>query len=93
MSSPRKHLARRSYGQDGLAITCHCGQYEPVTGTVREQEDAHRAHRTAMGETVKPRQPTRLERAETAIAAVQQLLDEHPDTIPAARIREALDGQ
>jgi len=67
VTGPRKHLARRSYNRDGLAIACHCGQYQPIKGTVREQEDAHRAHRVAMGETVKPRTPSRLERAEARI--------------------------
>lgn len=92
---PRKHLARRSYGPNGLAIRCKCGEYATAAGTTREQEDAHRAHRVAMGETVQPRTPNRLERAEYALAAVQEVLDEYEgsdwaDTIPAGRIREAL---
>lgn len=98
MTSPRKHLARRWYGPTGLTLACTCGNYQTPPGTVREQEDAHRAHRQAMGETVKPRQPTRLERAETAVAAVRAVLDEYEGTdwshtIPATRIREAIDGQ
>ena len=95
MGSPRKHLARRSYGPNGLALRCKCGAYETTTGTTREQDDAHRAHRVAMGETVKPRTPNRLERAETALAAMQEVLDEYEgtdwaDTIPASRIRDVL---
>lgn len=95
MGSPRKHLARRRYGPNGLAISCKCGRYETTTGTTREQEDAHRAHRVAMGETVRPRTPNRLERAETALAAVQEILDEYEGsdwacTIPTGRIRDVL---
>lgn len=97
MGSPRKHLARRWYSPNGLAIKCKCGRYETTTGTTRAQEDAHRAHRVAMGETVRPRTPNRLERAETAVAAVQEVLDEYEgtdwaDTVPARRIRDALAG-
>jgi hypothetical protein len=96
MTGPRKHLARRSYGRGiGLTISCFCGDYTPIRGTVREQEDAHRAHRVEMGETVKPRTPSRLERAEARIAAALAVLDEYEGsdwsyTIPATRIREAL---
>lgn len=97
MGSPRKHLARRWHGPNGLTIRCKCGEYATSTGTPREQEDAHRAHRVAMGETVRPRTPNRLERAEYALAAVQEVLDEYEgtdwaDTIPAGRIRDALAG-
>lgn len=95
MPSPRKHLARRWHGPNGLMIRCKCGEYATVTGTVREQEDAHRAHRVAMGETVRPRTPNRLERAEAAVAAVQTVLDEYEGTdwactTPVGRIRDAL---
>ncbi|CAL9647219.1 hypothetical protein [Streptomyces sp. enrichment culture] len=98
MPGPRKHLARRGYNRDGLVIACRCGQYTPIKGTAREQEDAHRAHRVAMGETVKPRTPSRLERAEARIAAAVAVLDEYEGsdwsyTIPATRIREALTAE
>lgn len=91
----RMHLARRWHGPNGLIIRCKCGEWEISTGSVREREDAHRAHRVAMGETVRPRTPNRLERAEAAVAAVQEVLDEYEgtdwaSTIPAERIREAL---
>lgn len=95
MGSPRKHLARRWYGPNGLTIRCKCREWETSTGSVREKEDAHRAHRTAMGETVRPRTLSRLERAEAALAGVQTVLDDYEGTdwaytIPAGRIREAL---
>lgn len=97
MGSSRKHLARRWYSPNGLKIRCKCGEYETTTGTVREQEDAHRAHRVAMGETVRPRTLNRLERAEAAVAAVRTVLDEYEGTdwsctIPADRIRKALEN-
>lgn len=66
-SNSRKHLAKRWWGRNGLTIKCTCGTYETSAGTTREQEDAHRAHRTAMGETVKPRTLTKVERLEAEI--------------------------
>ncbi|MCP3820130.1 hypothetical protein NLX86_19115 [Streptomyces sp. A3M-1-3] len=65
--SARKHLARRGYGRNGLAIFCQCGEYRSIAGTVREQEDAHRAHRVDMGETVQPRKPSKIERLEAEV--------------------------
>lgn len=69
--SARKHLAVRWYGRDGLKLSCRCGSYTPIAGTVREQEDAHRAHRTVMGETVRPRTPSKLDRAYARIAELE----------------------
>ena len=74
---PRKHTARRWYNtaKGGLVLRCDGCDYEPVEGTAREQEDAHRAHRVAMGENVKaertPPVRERLKQAEGAIARVR----------------------
>jgi hypothetical protein len=69
--SARKHLARRWYSKGGLILRCHCGEYKPVKGTVREQEDAHRAHRVAMGETVQPRKASEVERLRKRVAELE----------------------
>lgn len=71
MTASRKHLAERWYSRDGLTISCRCGDYEPIKGSRRQQEDAHRAHRVAMGETVKPRPLTRVEQLEKRVAELQ----------------------
>ncbi|OMI34464.1 hypothetical protein [Streptomyces sparsogenes] len=75
--SERKHLAVRGYTNGRLIIACKCRNYQPIKGTAREQEDAHRAHRVAMGETVKPRVPTMRERLEMAISRAVELENEN----------------
>lgn len=50
-------------GPQGSYLLCRCGSYEPVTGTLRQQREAHRAHRVEMGETVQALLPTPRERA------------------------------
>lgn len=76
----RRHLARRWHGtgpQGGsLTLRCTCGQWETNTGTTRAKEDAHRAHRVAMGETVKPRKPSVLEQLRAENQRLQRELDE-----------------
>lgn len=83
--SDRKHLAVRGYGRTGLVIACRCKQYQPIKGTARQQEDAHRAHRVDMGETVKARVPTTKERLEQARRIAVELENEN------ARLRGLLE--
>jgi hypothetical protein len=77
---PRKHTARRSYNsaRGGLVIRCEGCDYEPVQGTVREQEDAHRAHRVAMGENVKAQRVLprgeRIKQTEAQLAFIHAVL-------------------
>ncbi|MYW30136.1 hypothetical protein [Streptomyces sp. SID2119] len=71
LTTRRQHLAKRMYGKGGLSIRCSCGKYTPVAGTVRQQEDAHRAHRVAMGERIKERALSPLEKARDRIAELE----------------------
>ena len=74
-SGGRAHIARRSHsltnGRSQLILRCKCGDWDSwklgLNGTVREIEDAHRAHRVAMGETVKERVPSPTEAAQNAL--------------------------
>ena len=75
----RQHLARRWHGTGAggsLILRCTCGQWEAAAGTTRQKEDAHRAHRVAMGETVKPRKPSMLEQLRAENARLQAELAE-----------------
>jgi hypothetical protein len=85
-SASRKHLAKRWWGRDGLTLRCTCGGYQPITGTRREQEDAHRAHRVGMGETVKPRALTKVERLEAEVAELRHQLAVEDECVMAPKI-------
>lgn len=77
----RAHLARRFHtlrdNRSQLILRCKCGNWDSqqlgLTGTVREIEDAHRAHRVAMGETVKPRVPTTADHLKAAYRQIEEL--------------------
>lgn len=74
---PRKHLAKRWWGKNGLIIRCTCGQWESRGGdTRRQQDDAHRAHRIDMGETVRPRKLTRVEQMEAEVRRLTAELEQ-----------------
>lgn len=90
--SERKHLAVRGYTNGRLIIACKCGGYQPIKGTAREQEDAHRAHRVEMGETVKPRVPTMRERLEMAISRAVELENENARLTSTDPWQRAVDG-
>lgn len=72
---PRKHLAKRWWGKNGLTIRCTCGQWQSTSGTRREQDDAHRNHRQVMGEVPKDRKPTMVERLEAEVRRLTAELD------------------
>ena len=77
----RAHLARRYHtlyeSRSQLILRCKCGNWDSkelgLTGTVREIEDAHRAHRVEMGETVKPRVPTTADHLKSALTQIRGL--------------------
>lgn len=88
VSSRRQHLAKRIYGETGLSIRCSCGEYESAAvgvGTVRQQEDAHRAHRVEMGERVKDRAPSPLEQAQARITQLEGQLERYVGKEPTVR--------
>lgn len=85
---PRKHLAKRWWGKNGLIIRCTCGQWESRRGdTRRQQDDAHRAHRIDMGETVRPRKLTRVEQLEAEVRRLTAERDRYRDAWRNARTR------
>lgn len=65
MHTPRRHTAARIYLPGGMVIRCQahdCQWDSGTTGTARDKEDAHRAHRADMGEIVQPRKLSQAER-------------------------------
>ncbi|ROO82628.1 hypothetical protein EDD29_0109 [Actinocorallia herbida] len=82
--SSRQHLATEWYSaaEHRSYLRCKCGMWRSdITQTMQEQRIAHRAHRVAMGETVKPLTPKpseRLAAAEAAVERVRALVESYP---------------
>lgn len=69
----RKHTASRWYALGSVSLKCNASDcsFLAYEGTLREKEDAFRAHRVEMGETVAPRKPSALERKDARISELE----------------------
>jgi hypothetical protein len=94
MAAVRKHLAKRWHGPQGVSLRCTCKAWESGTvGTIREKEDAHRAHRVEMGEAVRPRtQPLSVRLAAEVERLQAQVRELQGNVLPADTMIEMSDG-